>query len=319
MDQRASYTLGFGLPSSKAPCEVATAFNLRTTMHPVDLTEAVKNPQITRAKGPVAVLIAEDESALPESLAHLAKCGFKTRILVAPKELLKSIPSSDDMIMIAHKTRGPGVTSEIVNAIVKALPQDTWLYYGYNAEFLFYPFCETRSIGEMLTFHSEERRSAMLTYIIDVYAGDLGQAENGVALNDAMLDKSGYYALARKSDDGTTLERQLNFYGGLRWRFEDHIPEGRRRIDRIALARTTPGLTLNEDHTWSIPEYNTYACPWHHNLTAAIVSFRAAKALTTNPASRHAIDTFRWHNSTEFTWHSRQLLDLGLMEPGQWF
>ena len=28
---------------------------------------------------------------------------------------------------------------------------------------------------------------------------------------------------------------------------------------------------------------------------------------------------FTWHNSTRFEWHSRQLLDLGLMEPGQWF
>ena len=59
--------------------------------------------------------------------------------------------------------------------------------------------------------------------------------------------------------------------------------------------------------------------PWHNNLTAAIVSFRTAKALRTNPASRFDIDTFRWHNSTEFEWHSQQLLELGLMEPGQWF
>jgi hypothetical protein len=26
-----------------------------------------------------------------------------------------------------------------------------------------------------------------------------------------------------------------------------------------------------------------------------------------------------WHNSAPFEWHSQQLLDLGLMEPGQWF
>lgn len=319
MDQRGSYTFGFALPSVKASCEVAAVCEMRPKMHFEDLSIAAKNPLIKKAKGPVALLIAEDDAALNESLTHLSKSGFKTSILVAPADLLSQVNSTDGLVTIANKTRGPGVTTEIVNAIVAALPNNTWLYYGYNAEFLFFPFCETRSIGEMLTFHSEERRSAMLTYIIDVYPGDLGQAKDGVALDDAMLDKSGYYALARTAKDGTTLERQLNFYGGLRWRFEDHIPEERRRIDRIALARTTPGLTLNEDHTWSIPEYNTYACPWHHNLTAAIVSFRAAKALTTNPASRHAIDTFRWHNSTAFTWQSRQLLDLGLMEPGQWF
>ena len=49
----------------------------------------------------------------------------------------------------------------------------TWLYYCFNAEYLFFPFCETRTVGEMLTFHTEERRDAMLTYVVDLYAGDL--------------------------------------------------------------------------------------------------------------------------------------------------
>jgi hypothetical protein len=41
--------------------------------------------------------------------------------------------------------------------------------------------------------------------------------------------------------------------------------------------------------------------------------------LRTNPGSRHAIPTFRWPNSVRFDWTSQQLMDLGLMEPGQWF
>ena len=87
----------------------------------------------------------------------------------------------------------------------------------------------------------------------------------------------------------------------------------------VALFRAKPGLKLREDHTFNDEEYNTYACPWHNNLTAAIASFRTAKALKRNPGSTFDIVTFRWHNSTPFEWHSRQLLDLGLMEPGQWF
>ena len=92
-----------------------------------------------------------------------------------------------------------------------------------------------------------------------------------------------------------------------------------RRIDRIALFQTRPGLKLLPDHRFNIEEYNTYSCPWHHNLTAAICSFRTAKALRTNPGSRHAIPTFRWPKSVKFDWTSQQLMDLGLMEPGQWF
>ena len=78
-------------------------------------------------------------------------------------------------------------------------------------------------------------------------------------------------------------------------------------------------MQLRRDHTFSEPEYNTYACPWHNNLTAAVMSFRAAKALRRNPGSRDAIASFAWHNSVPFEWRSQQLLDLGLMEPGQWF
>ena len=97
------------------------------------------------------------------------------------------------------------------------------------------------------------------------------------------------------------------------------MPPARRKIDRISLFRAKRGLRLREDHTFSDEEYNTYACPWHHNITATICSFRTAKALKSNPGSKYEIDTFRWHNSAPFEWHSRQLLDLGLMEPGQWF
>ena len=56
-----------------------------------------------------------------------------------------------------------------------------------------------------------------------------------------------------------------------------------------------------------------------HNITAAVCSFRPATALKTTPGSRYDIHTFKWHNSAPFEWHSRQLLELGLMEPGQWF
>ncbi len=288
-------------------------------MHFPTLTQATKHPAIRAANGPVAIVIAEDDAALAETVAHHQNAGFATVILVAPSDLWLPDDIDETVLHITHPTRGPNITEAIVNPIVDALPEHTWLYYGYNAEFLFYPFAETRSVAELLRFHSEERRFGMLTYVIDVYASDLIKDENAVSLQDAMLDRSGYYALARKSNEGVDIDRQLNFFGGLRWRFEEHIPEPRRRIDRIAIVRTEKDLTLRDDHTWSVEERNTFSCPWHHNLTAAVVSFRTAKALKSNPASRYEIDTFRWHNSTPFEWHSRQLLDLGLIEPGQWF
>ncbi len=137
------------------------------------------------------------------------------------------------------------------------------MYYCYNAEYLFFPFCETRTVGEMLAFHTEERRDAMLTYVIDLYADDLDQHPNAVSLDDAHLDRSGYYALARPDADEP--QPPQGAAAGFLWRVALAVrgthPRARRKIDRIALFRAKPGLKLREDHTFSDEEYNTYACP----------------------------------------------------------
>lgn len=270
------------------------------------------------AKGPVAVIVIEDLAEVVSTITHHQRLGFRAIVVLAPDAL--ALP--DDIAATIHHVRyhvtAPDALQQAVNVISAAAP-GIWFYYGYNAEYLFYPFCETRSIGEMLAFHTEERRDAMLCYVIDLYAGDLAQYPDAVSLNDAHIDRQGYYAQARKDAQGNLLERQLDFSGGLRWRFEEHIPPARRKIDRIALFRARKGLELRENHTFNVEEYNTYACPWHHNLTAAVASFRTAKALKSNAGSAFDIPTFLWQNSVRFDWQSRQLLDLGLMEPGQWF
>ncbi|WP_073330207.1 hypothetical protein [Wenxinia saemankumensis] len=271
------------------------------------------------ARGPVAVILAEDPVEVATTLRHHRDLGFAALLLVASPEI-DLPPTGSGVVRIDHDLTADGALPAVLNTIIRTAPDRTWIYYCYNAEYLFFPFCEQRSVGEMLAFHAEERRDAMLSYVVDLYAGDLEAHPNAVSLEDAHFDRTGYYALARP-DPAThhPKERQLDFFGGLRWRFEEHIPAPRRRIDRIALFRTKPGLVFRPDHTFADEEYNTYACPWHHNLTAAIASFRVAKALKRNPGSAFDIHSFRWHNSEPFAWHSKQLLDLGLMEPGQWF
>ena len=270
------------------------------------------------AQGPIAMIFAEDEVELATTVRHHLDTGFASVLAFMPDAFDLPADIRPRIHRIAFDAAAGDSFVAAVNRVIAAAP-GIWLYYCFNAEYLFFPFCETRTVGEMLAFHTEERRNAMLTYVVDLYAGDLNAHPTAVSLEDAHLDKSGYYALARKGADDTPKERQLDFFGGLRWRYEEHVPPPRRKIDRIALFRAKPGLKLDEDHTFNDEEYNTYACPWHHNLTAAIASFRTAKALRRNPGSKFEIDTFKWHNSTPFEWHSRQLLDLGLMEPGQWF
>lgn len=289
-------------------------------MHYTSLADFLARGRDALAKGPVALIFVEDEIEVDSTIRHHLDEGFKAVIVLMPDAFALADDVAGQVHRVSHDLASGATVVDAVNKINDAAP-GIWLYYCYNAEYLFFPFCETRTVGEMLAFHTEERRDAMLTYVIDLYAGDLEKTPHAVSLEDAHLDRSGYYALARtdSANHDHPKERQLDFFGGLRWRYEENIPKKRRKIDRIALFRAAPGLRLRDDHTFSDEEYNTYACPWHNNLTAAIASFRTAKALKRNPGSTFDIHTFKWHNSTPFEWHSRQFLDLGLMEPGQWF
>ena len=272
------------------------------------------------AKGPVAVVLAEDRVEVDSTLAHHLDAGFRDVILLAAEGVDPSPALAARVRVVRHDVFAEGALITAMNTLIDALP-GLWLYYCYNAEYLFHPFCEVRNVRELTAFHTEERRDAMLSYVIDLYAGDLDRFQNAVSRDEAMLDRSGYYALGRPDagNHGHPRQRQLDFFGGLRWRFEEHIPPARRKIDRIALFRAKPGLRLRDDFTLSDEEMNTYACPWHNNITTAVMSFRTAKALRTNPGSKFEIHDLRWRNSTRFEWKSQQLMDLGLMEPGQWF
>jgi hypothetical protein len=274
----------------------------------------------TLTKGPLAVIMAEDQVEVDTTIRHHLDHGFAQVILLADDRIRLPEAIAARIQRVTFDTSGENA---LVFAVNRLIPQVSglWVYYGYNAEYLFYPFCETRSVREMLAFHTEERRDAMLTYVVDLYADNLDRFPNAVSIETANLDRSGYYALARPdpTNHNHSRERQLDFFGGLRWRFEEHVPSARRKIDRIALFRAKPGLELRPDFTLTDEEYNTFACPWHNNITSVIASFRAAKALRTNSGSMFDIKSFHWHNSLPFQWHSQQLMDLGLMEPGQWF
>lgn len=282
------------------------------------LPSFIQTQKTVLAKGPIALIFVEDSVEVESTIQHAIKLGFKQTLVFLPDHI--KIPAELENIThcIRYRISPENSVADAVNQIIVAAPE-VWFFYGYNAEYLHFPFCETRSLGELLAFNAEERRRSVLTYVVDLYAPDLYKNPDAINLADAHMDKSGYYALARKDKDGHPLERQLDFFGGLRWRFEEHVPSAKRKIDRISIFRAKPGLKLRDDHTFNDAEYNTYECPWHHSITATLCSFRTAKALKRNPGSTFDIDTFWWHNSVRFDWNSQQLLDLGLMEPGQWF
>jgi len=267
-------------------------------------------------KGPHAIVLCEDESEIASTVEHTLTCGFRKVIVIG--ENLPDLSKNPQVVTVDHRFSNQREAVDLVNQIIP-VATGQWLYYCFNAEYLFFPFFETRTVGEMLVFCTEERRESVLTFTVDLYARYLWDDKDAINRDDAYFDRSGYFATSRKDEWGNDLDRQLDFFGGLRSRFEEHVPAARRKIDRVSIFKAKKGLTLNADHTINDPEYNTFACPWHNSPTASIASFRTAKALKRNPSSTFEIESFYWHGSAPFTWKSQQLMEAGLMEPGQWY
>lgn len=283
-----------------------------------DLKSCLRTRPSALAKGPLMVLMSEDGVALDQTIAHHLNAGFAAILVLSPNA---STADADPRVLWVRHGHEDGALHTAVSAVCGAVPLGTWLGYGYNSEFLFYPYCEDRTVGEMLTFHAEERRAAMTGVVVDLYAPDLVEQPLGVDLDQPHLDMRGYYGLNREDPKASfaAIPNQVDIYGGLRWRYEEHIPWKKRRIDRVMLFRTKPGLTLQEDFTLSESDLCTLQCDWHHNLTCAMASFRTAKALMRSPGARSQIQSFVWPGSARFNWTGKHLMALGLMEPGQWF
>ena len=270
------------------------------------------------AKGPVAAILCEDETQVAGTVAHHLARGFARIILFARPDLdLPDLP--EGIARVDCDAPAPGALAAVINTLAKATPGQ-WFYAGFNAEYLFHPFCGARSVKEFLTHVAEERRPAVMGIVTDLYAADLGAHPDAVDPETAHLDAAGFYAedLPEAPPDEAG-HPQIGIYGGLRWRFEQHVAPNRRRINRVALFQARPGLVMGPERLFNLPQYNAISAPWHHSATCAIASFRAAKALRRNPGSREAIQDFRWSRSQPFDWTDQQLMDLGFMEPGQWF
>ncbi|MDO9526802.1 MAG: hypothetical protein Q7J57_14895, partial [Gemmobacter sp.] len=148
------------------------------------------------SKGPTALVMAEDSVDLAATLNHHLKIGFATVAALCPAEIPLPPEFEATVHRVAYDVHADESLPNAVNKVIEAAP-GAWFYYCYNAEYLLFPFCETRSVREMLAFHTEERRDAMLTYVIDLYASDLDKHGNAVDRASALLDRSGYYALGR--------------------------------------------------------------------------------------------------------------------------
>lgn len=273
--------------------------------------------------GPVAVILAEDGALIPETVEHCKRIGFRTVILVRDERVSKLHAGAgrcgppDGVTVLTRPCRGAEAARACLAALLRGLA-GRWVFWCYNAEFLFFPHCGTRRITDLLRFCDEERRESVHGCVVDLYAPDPGRDPDGISLERAQFDAIGYHAGPVWSG-GEVAERQVALFGGLARRYAEHVPEAARRIDRIPLVRPTRRDRMGDRLRFDRAELNTISCPWHRNVTVALMSFRLAKALRRNPGPAAGIGRFDWAGSRAFNWQPDALLDVGLMETGQWF
>ena len=149
-------------------------------MHFVALDQFLTEGLAILAKGPVAIVFAEDAVEVDTTLRHHLAAGFAQVLLLAPPAITLPADLGTKVHRIDLDVHAEGALFTAVNRLIEAAP-GIWFYYCYNAEYLFHPFCETRNVRELVAFHAEERREAMLSYVIDLYADDLGRLERRLA------------------------------------------------------------------------------------------------------------------------------------------
>ena len=259
----------------------------------------------------VAVVVNEDDVELNSTIAHHKALGFESILVLGGDPAL-----NDDIVRCIDWDIG-GSIAETINPLLKDLV-GKWALFICNAEYFYFPFCENRKVSDLTQFVSEENRNSVHCVTVDVYGNDLERTPNAVDPANAYFDREGYYALDRYAGP-EKMERQHDVFGGLKWRFAEHIPWERQRIDRVAFFKVYEGCQMDAEGRLNDEEMNTMACPWHNSLTGAVVSFRVAKSLRHNPGSQFDVTSFMWECSEKLDWSSDQLMKAGFMEPGQWF
>ena len=93
--------------------------------------------------GPLAVIFAEDSVEVESTLRHHIKLGFGTVVLFADADLDLDPELVVEVIWVVYKPVDAGRFQSFLNPIIAKCP-GTWIYYCVNADYLFFPLCETR-------------------------------------------------------------------------------------------------------------------------------------------------------------------------------
>ncbi|MEM7506681.1 MAG: hypothetical protein AAF415_08030 [Pseudomonadota bacterium] len=257
--------------------------------------------------GVLSVVFCEEDWLIPETIAHV-QAQRPAHILAIGRT--GALASDAGLSIVTADLANRTARVEAMNQLIAGL-QGRWMHWLNNAEFLFFPWCETRTINDLASFLKDERRRSLYTYALDLYAAKLpgaGQLE-GAGLH---FDAKAYHAFPQE-------DRRLTVFGGLGWRFEEFFPAWMQQIGRAALFLADKDVRIGRDMMFEADAYRSVSAPWHNSPTGAIMSLRRTSHLMAAPGFDDVAGKLIWEGSTPFGWHSAQLLDMGMIEPGQWF
>lgn len=274
--------------------------------------------------GPIAAMICEDAYLAAETADWLSALGFGTILAIGPgaraavegaavegagveRAAVEGAAADVKIVEIAVDVFDPVRRTAALNRLIDA-HHGQWMLLCHTGEFLFFPFCGTRSVCDLTDFVRSERRSAAMAYVVDLYGEG---SEPDFSPQEAYFDAEGWYAF----DHG---DGSVEVFGGLEWRFEDMVRGPRSPINRPALFLAGPGSKLRPDNWFEDPALNGVSCPWHHNPTLALMSVRRARRLLATPGFAERGRSFLWRHSVRFDWRPEQLTAMGVIEPGQW-
>ncbi|MFK7944874.1 MAG: hypothetical protein AB8B85_18465 [Paracoccaceae bacterium] len=258
--------------------------------------------------GVVGVVLCESDLHATASAKWLARLGTGAVIAIGPGVDAESVACP--VIQIAERPYERGIAEQL-NLLFGAL-DGRWVAWLWAGEFLIYPFYETRSLADLTAFMTDERRRSLYTYALDLYAQDLPGAETCPTEAALSIDISGYHAFPKEN-------QQLRVFGGLGWRFQEMVPRGMEQIGRTSLFKAARSVRMDRELIFHDPDYAAVQCPWHNNPTGAVMTLRRTRRIMAHPNFGPLRERLEWRGTEPFDWTSSQLLERGMIEPGQWF
>lgn len=258
--------------------------------------------------GPIGIVLCESELNAIDTAARLARQGVRVVIALGPGVASDKVDC--EVFEIAERPTARSAPDQM-NLLIDALA-GRWIVWLWNAEFLVFPFCETRRLADLVAFLTDERRKSLYTYALDLYSQDLRDLDTSPTEAELFFDTAGYHAFPQAN-------QQLTVFGGLGWRFQELLPKGMQQIGRTSLFRAERGVHLDDAMIFEDLDYASVSCPWHNSPTGAVMSLRRTRRIMAHPHFAQMRGKLEWSGTEPFSWHSRQLLEHGMIEPGQWF